>query len=152
MTAALQRIYHNFHSIGLLLLQHSSNLNRINYAYVITSHTMNSFHFIPELYGDSFVDNTHYMFLFSNFRSLYLKFHVRRLQSFDALCSSNFAIVPKWTSSGPSAILKVLAVAQRWDRTVSPDKPAPPWTCIAMSITIRAIFGAATCSGFSRAF
>lgn len=30
-----------------------------------------------------------------------------------ALLSSNFAIVPKWTSSGPSAILKVLEVAQR---------------------------------------
>ena len=62
-----------------------------------------------------------------------------------ALCSSNLAIVPKCTSSGPSAILNVLAVAQRWARKVSDDNPAAPCTCIAMSSTFSAMFGAATC-------
>lgn len=62
-----------------------------------------------------------------------------------ALWSSIFAIVPRCTSSGPSAILNVLAVAQRCARTVSPDKPAPPCTCIAVSRTFNAIFGEATC-------
>lgn len=61
-----------------------------------------------------------------------------------ALCSSSFAMVPRWTSSGPSAIRSVLAVAHRCDRTVSDETPAAPWTCIAMSSTFRAIFGAAT--------
>ena len=62
-----------------------------------------------------------------------------------ALCSSNLAIVPKRTSSGPSAILNVLAAAQRCARTVSDDIPAAPCTCIAMSSTFNAMFGAATC-------
>ena len=61
-----------------------------------------------------------------------------------ALCSSSFAIVPRWTSSGPSAIRSVRAVAHRCDKTVSVETPAAPWTCIAMSRTFRAIFGAAT--------
>jgi hypothetical protein len=62
-----------------------------------------------------------------------------------ALRSSSLAIVPRWTSSGPSAIRSVLAVAHRCDKTVSDETPAAPWTCIAMSSTFRAIFGAATC-------
>nr|GMD29910.1 hypothetical protein Iba_chr09aCG2040 [Ipomoea batatas] len=61
-----------------------------------------------------------------------------------ALRNSNFAMVPKCTSSGPSAILNVLAVAHRCARTVSPDSPAAPCTCIAMSTTFSAISGAAT--------
>lgn len=61
------------------------------------------------------------------------------------LRSSSLAIVPRWTSSGPSAIRSVLAVAHRCDKTVSDETPAAPWTCIAMSSTFRAIFGAATC-------
>ncbi|GLT99089.1 hypothetical protein SLE2022_165530 [Rubroshorea leprosula] len=54
-------------------------------------------------------------------------------------------MVPKCTSSGPSAILIVLAAAQSYARTVSDDNPAVPCTCIAMSSTFRAMFGAATC-------
>lgn len=63
-----------------------------------------------------------------------------------ALCSSSLAMVPKCTSSGPSAILNVLAVAHRCARTVSDDNPAAPCTCIAMSSTFSAMFGAATCN------
>lgn len=63
-----------------------------------------------------------------------------------ALCisNSNLPMVPKWTSSGPSAILNVLAAAHRWARTVSDDTPAAPCTWMAMSSTINPIFGAAT--------
>lgn len=81
---------------------------------------------------------------FCRFKLFYIFLPIK-IQSLD-LCNSNLAMVPKWTSSGPSAILRVLAPAQRCARTVSDDTPAPPCTWIAMSRTLSAMFGAATCS------
>lgn len=86
-------------------------------------------------------------FLTSSSDEWYLKSFAFNFQSL-ALRSSNLAMVPKCTSSGPSAILKVLAAAQRWARTVSEDKPPAPCTCIAMSRICKAIAGAATCTEF----
>lgn len=89
-----------------------------------------------------------FLFRFSFYLVTFFQSHVSEgsgSQSL-ALCSSNLAMVPKWTSSGPSAILRVLAVAHRCARTVSEDTPAAPCTCIAMSSTFSAMFGAATCS------
>jgi hypothetical protein len=48
------------------------------------------------------------------------------------------------TSSGPSASRTARAVVQAPDSGKSLDKPAPPWICIAKSMTRWAMFGAAT--------
>ncbi len=72
----------------------------------------------------------------------------RRPHSFGPLSaesfSASFAIVPRCTSSGPSAMRSVRAPAHRRASGVSPDTPAPPCACTAASSAASAAAGAST--------
>lgn len=65
-------------------------------------------------------------------------------QSLDTRCNSSFAMVPRCTSSGPSASRRVRALAHKWANGKSELTPPPPWTWMALSNTRNAVFGAAT--------